>query len=93
LGGISYVIDKVTLTGAVYHVNVHVNLRSGAAGQDADPTMLVTRAMLALSKRTDLYLTAAHARGRHGQLVGLSRDDPGSATTQTGITAGIQHRF
>jgi hypothetical protein len=25
--------------------------------------------------------------------VGLSRDDPGFASTQTGITTGIQHRF
>ena len=55
--------------------------------------MLVARAMYALSKRTDLYLVAAHAKADHGQLVGLSRDDPGYASTQTGITAGIQHRF
>jgi predicted porin len=55
--------------------------------------MYVARAMYALSKRTDLYLSAAHATGKHGQLVGISRDDPGFGTSQTGITAGIQHRF
>lgn len=86
-GGVSYVINKVTLTGAVYHVNV----RNVAA--DADPTMVVARTLYALSKRTDLYLAAAHVRGSHGQLVGLSRDDAGFGTTQSGVTAGIQHRF
>jgi predicted porin len=88
-GGITYVVDKVTLTGAVYHINT----RNLPAAVDADPTMIVARAMYALSKRTDLYLVAAHANGEHGQLVGLSRDDPGTGTTQTGVTAGIQHRF
>lgn len=88
-GGLSYGFDNVTLTGAVYHVNV----KNVAANTDADPTMLVARALYALSKRTDLYLAAAHVRGEHGQLVGLSRDDPGFGTTQSGITAGIQHRF
>lgn len=88
-GGVTRVLDKVTLTGAVYHIDTD----SLPAGQDADPTMIVARAMLALSKRTDLYLAAAHARGAHGQAVGLSRDDAGYAATQTGITAGIQHRF
>jgi predicted porin len=88
-GGISYYTGPVTLTGAVYHVNV----KNVPAGADADPTMYVARAMYALSKRTDLYLSAAHATGKHGQLVGISRDDPGFGTSQTGITAGIQHRF
>jgi len=87
--GVTDVIGKVTLTGAVYHVNT----RNLAAAKDADPTMLVARAMYALSKRTDLYLVGAHARADHGQLVGLSRDDAGTGTTQSGVTAGIQHRF
>jgi predicted porin len=88
-GGITRVVDNVTLTGAVYHVNTQ-GLPSGA---DANPTMFVARAMLALSKRTVLYLSAAHARADDGQLVGLSRDDPGFGSTQSGVTAGIQHRF
>jgi predicted porin len=87
--GITDVIGKVTLTGAVYHINT----RNLPTAKDADPTMLVARAMYALSKRTDLYLVAAHARADHGQLVGLSRDDAGTGTTQSGVTAGIQHRF
>jgi predicted porin len=88
-GGISHYVNNITLTGAVYHVNV----KNVAAGKDADPTMVVARGMLALSKRTDLYLSAAHVSGKNGQLVGLSRDDAGFGTSQTGITAGIQHRF
>jgi predicted porin len=87
--GLTHVAGPVTLTGAVYHINT----RNLATAKDADPTMIVARAMYALSKRTDLYLSAAHAKADHGQLVGLSRDDPGSADTQTGVTAGIQHRF
>jgi predicted porin len=70
-----------------------VNVKNVAAGTDADPTMLVARAMYALSKRTDLYLVGGHVKGKHGQLVGLSRDDAGYGTTQNGVTAGIQHRF
>ena len=88
-GGLTRVIDKVTLTGAVYHIDT----RKLPAAQDADPTMFVVRGMYALSKRTVLYLSAAHAKADHGQPVGLSRDDPGFASTQTGVTAGIQHRF
>jgi predicted porin len=87
--GVSYNPNAWTLTGAVYHVNT----KNLAADKDADPTMLVVRAMYALSKRTDLYVAAAHANADHGQLVGLSRDDPGFASNQTGVTAGIQHRF
>lgn len=88
-GGIIRTDGPLTLTGAVYHINT----KQLPAGQDADPTMLVARAMYALSKRSVLYLSAAHAKAKHGQAVGLSRDDPGFGDTQTGITAGIQHRF
>jgi predicted porin len=88
-GGITYNVQAWTLTGAVYHVNT----KNVATDKDADPTMLVARAMYALSKRTDLYMVAAHAKADHGQLAGLSRDDPGFGTTQNGFTAGIQHRF
>lgn len=89
-GGVSYSIKPaITLTGAVYHVNV----KNVAAGQDADPTMYVLRSLYALSKRTDLYAAAAYAKAKNGKLVSLSRDDAGFASTQAGITAGIQHRF
>lgn len=88
-GGVSYYTGPLTFTGAVYHVNV----KNVAAGKDADPTMYVGRMLYALSKRTDLYVSAAHVKGKNGQLVGLSRDDAGFGTSQTGVTTGIQHRF
>jgi predicted porin len=89
-GGITYLVKPaVTLTAAVYHINT----KNLASAVDADPTLYVLRGMYALSKRTDLYLTGGYARADHGQLVGLSRDDPGFRDTQAGITAGIQHRF
>ena len=89
-GGVSYLITPaVTLTGAVYHVDV----KNVAVNTDADPTMFVARTLYALSKRTDLYVAAAYAKASNGKLAGLSRDDPGFANTQAGLTAGIQHRF
>ena len=89
-GGVSYLITPaVTLTGAVYYTDV----KNVAASQDADPIMYVARTLYGLSKRTDLYLAGAYAKAKNGKLVGLSRDDPGFATTQAGVTAGIQHRF
>ena len=88
--GASYLVQPaVTLTGAVYYVNV----KNVAAGQDADPIMYVARSLIALSKRTDLYVAAAYAKAKNDKLVSLSRDDPGFGSTQTGLTAGIQHRF
>jgi predicted porin len=89
-GGVSYLIaPAITLTGAVYKVNV----KNVAAGTDADPVMYVARGLYALSKRTDLYVAAAYAKAANGKLVGLSRDDAGFGTTQAGLTGGIQHRF
>jgi predicted porin len=89
IGTVYQLQPALTLTGAVYHVNV----KNVAEGADADPSMYVLRAMYALSKRTDLYLVGAHATARNSQLVSLSRDDAGFASSQSGITAGIQHRF
>jgi predicted porin len=88
--GVNYLIaPAVTLTGAVYYVDV----KNVAAGQDADPVMYVARAKYALSKRTDLYLSGAYSRAKNGKLTGLSRDDAGFGSTQAGLMAGIQHRF
>ncbi|KQQ33839.1 porin [Duganella sp. Leaf126] len=89
-GGVAYKANEVTtLTGAVYHIDV----KNVAAGRDADPTMYVARYRYALSKRTDLHVSAAYAKAKNGQLTGLSRDDAGYASTQRGLTVGMQHRF
>ena len=87
--GATYLVYPWTLTGAVYHVNT----KNLPTAKDADPTMYVARAMYSLSKQVWLYAAVAHASADHGQLVGLSRDDPGFGTTQTGVTTGIQYRF
>ncbi|MFZ3287641.1 MAG: porin [Telluria sp.] len=88
--GVAYkAMPALTLTGAVYYQDI----RNVAAGADADPVMLVVRARYALSKRTDVYTTFGHVKGSHGKLVGLSRDEAGFDTEQTGLTVGIQHRF
>lgn len=88
--GLAYKLTPaVTLIGAAYYQDI----RNLAPGADADPLMLVVRAKYAMSKRTDLYSTLGRVRGRHDKLVGLSRDEAGFGDTQTGIAAGIQHRF
>jgi predicted porin len=89
-GGANYLVTPVlTATGAVYYQDV----KNVPRGTDADPVMVVGRLRYALSKRTDLYLTGAYARARHGQLVSLARDEAGFGTTQRSVLAGIQHRF
>jgi predicted porin len=89
-GGASYkVTPVVTLIGAIYYQNI----KNVASGKDADPIMYSVRGKYALSKRTDLYLSAAYAKAKNSQLVGLSRDDLAYGSSQTGVIAGIQHRF
>ncbi len=89
-GGVNYrATPALTVSGALYYQDV----RKVAAGADADPVMYVARAKYALSKRTDLYATVGHTKGRNGKLVGLSRDDAGFGGEQSGVVAGIQHRF
>ena len=88
--GMSYLITPaVTLTGAVYYQDV----KNVPTNVQADPVMYVGRVRYALSKRTDLYLTAAYAKAKNGQVVSLSRDDVGYGNNQRGIVTGIQHRF
>jgi predicted porin len=88
--GVAYKgIPNTTLTGAVYRINV----KNVLAGKDADPTLYVARYRYALSKRTDVYVAAAYAKSKNGQLTGLSRDDAGFDTNQRGVVTGIQHRF
>ncbi len=88
--GLAYkVTPQVTLTGALYFQDI----RNVAPNTDADPRMLVLRAKYAMSPRTDLYTTLGRVNGKHGKAVGLSRDDVAFGTNQTGLIAGIQHRF
>ncbi|MES2740460.1 MAG: porin [Pseudomonadota bacterium] len=88
--GLSYKsTEAITLTGAVYYVDV----KNVAANTDADPIMYVARLRYALSKRTDVYLTGGYTKTKHNQLISLSRDDAGFGDAQHGVMAGMQHRF
>ncbi|MFZ1180660.1 MAG: porin [Herbaspirillum sp.] len=87
-GGGSYQFTPaLTFIGAVYYQN-QKNLPV-----DADPVMYSLRLKYALSKRTDLYASAAYAKAKNGKTVGLSRDDAGYDDSQRGLTLGMQHRF
>ncbi|MES2260727.1 MAG: porin [Pseudomonadota bacterium] len=89
-GGVAWKPEaNTTITGAIYKIDV----RNVAAGKDADPVLYVARYRYALSKRTDVYVAAAYAKAKNGQLTGLSRDDAGFADTQRGVITGMQHRF
>ena len=95
-GGVNYrITPAVELTGAIYYQDV----KNVPSGTDADPTMYVFRTKYFLSKRTFLYATAAYAKAKNGQLVGLTRDSSadggvsGFSDTQTGLIVGVQHRF
>ena len=85
------------LTAVLYYVDVKTGVTP--ADTAADPRMLVLRAKYALTKRTSVYATAAHAKARGGVPVGVSRDNnedggvTGTADNQTGLVVGIQHRF
>jgi predicted porin len=91
------ITPTLDLTGVLYYVNV----KTGVIPRDsaADPKMLVLRLKYTLSKRTNLYATAAHAKANGGVPVGVSRDNnedggvTGFSDHQTGVLVGIQHRF
>jgi predicted porin len=86
VGGQYDVTPFFSLFAAVYHQDIK-------DASDADPTLFSLRAQYALSKRTVLYMAGGYAMARHDNAVSLSRDLTGAADTQTGVTAGIQHRF
>jgi predicted porin len=89
-GGASYQVTPTsTIIGALYYQD----LKNLPDGTDADPRMISLRYKYALSKRTDLYTSVARANAKNGKLVGISRDDAGFDSSQTGITLGMQHRF
>ncbi len=86
-GGASYDFTPAfTLYGAVYKQNIK-------GGNNADPILFSLRGQYALSKRTLAYLSVGYADARNGQNVSVSRDLVGFANNQTGVMAGLQHRF
>ena len=88
--GVSYqATPALTLAAAYYRQGIRSsNTPAGVGG----PSLVSLRARYGLSKRTDLYAMLGFADAKAG-VVGLSRDDVAFGSSQTGVAAGIQHRF
>ncbi|RKE34705.1 putative porin [Paraburkholderia sp. BL23I1N1] len=86
-------------TGAQYRVTPALQLTAAAYYQDvhassADPWMGVLNADYSLSKRTDLYATAAFARNKSGSALGVNGYGTVAAGyNQTGFTVGMRQKF
>lgn len=86
-------------TGAQYRVTPALQLTAAAYYQDvhassADPWMAVLNADYSLSKRTDVYATAAFARNRNGSALGVNGYGTVAAGyDQTGVTLGMRQKF
>jgi predicted porin len=89
VGGSFVAMPALTLTAAYYQQDIREGKLLG--GVD-DPSLAVLRARYALSKRTELYTSLGYATAETGP-VSVSRDDAAFGSNQTGVTAGIQHRF
>ncbi len=86
--GINWLATPVlTVTAALYRQDILETVH------DADPVMAVARLRYALSRRTDLYATAAYAKARDANVVALARDEPGFGSLQRSVLIGMQHRF
>lgn len=82
---------SLTLSGAIYHVN----MRNDPKGNNANPTMYVALLKYGMSPRTDLYLTGAYANVKNSQPVGVANyaNSYSESGTQVGFNMGVQHRF
>lgn len=86
--GASYQLNpSLLLSGAYYH--------TARKDSEQDPSSIVLSASYAFSRRTDVYLTLAHARNRSGSNLGLNGFGSSIAAgeNQTGAIAGVRHRF
>ncbi|RKF49198.1 porin [Paraburkholderia fungorum] len=86
-------------TGAQYRVTPALQLTAAAYYQDvhassADPWIAVLNADYSLSKRTDVYASAAFARNRSGSALGVNGYGTVAAGyNQTGVTLGMRQKF
>ncbi|MWL89681.1 porin [Cupriavidus sp. SW-Y-13] len=75
-----------SLTGGAFYTNNRNNAQ--------DPWLFIALADYALSKRTDIYFTAAYARNRSGSTLAVGSGNtvqPGQ--NQTGVLLGMRHKF
>jgi predicted porin len=92
-GGMTYDINSaLKLTAALYHHDIK--------NTKADPSAFVLNADYFLSKRTDVYLSLAHAKNKRdgavASAVGVTAgagQSPAAGTNQSGLVVGIRHRF
>lgn len=89
--------ERISLNAGYYDVRDRV-----AGGGTNDVQMLAVGTVYALSKRTEFYIDAAHARRSAGATAPFTlydryrsdaRTPSESATDQTALNIGIQHRF
>lgn len=86
--GASYQLNPaLLLSGAYYH--------TARKDSEQDPSSIVLSASYAFSRRTDVYLTLAHARNKSGSNLGLNgfATNIAAGENQTGAIAGVRHRF
>lgn len=88
--GVSYQASAPLALNLGYYQN-SIKTRNGV-GDQATPRQLSAQAIYALSKRTDLYAAASHARKAGLNFAALATLAPG-AQSQSGIAMGIRHRF
>lgn len=86
--GVGYQVTKQLNLGAHYYHAKQSGSASGAFNGKAN--FLVMAADYAFSKRTDAYFAVDHTKVSGG--AGMALDSNG-ATSRTGITTGIRHRF
>lgn len=86
--GVNYrATGTLTLSAAYYQQNIKTGL-----GNPADPKQLTLQAIYALSKRTDLYASLAHAKNAGVNFAATSTLGA-NANSQSGAAMGIRHRF
>ncbi|WP_454728090.1 MULTISPECIES: porin [Cupriavidus] len=95
--GLGYQLTPAfSLTGAAYYQDFK--------GTKADPWSFVARAVYALSKRTDAYLSVGYTKNKDGSNLGLTAGGTGAiqgsgfgtvsdSENQFGAVVGIRHRF
>jgi predicted porin len=86
--GASYQLaPALVLSGSYYH--------TARKDSSQDPSSLVLAADYSLSKRTDVYVTVANAHNKAGSNLGLNGFGTSivAGENQTGVVAGVRHRF
>ncbi|SAL82443.1 porin [Caballeronia terrestris] len=86
LGAQYRVTPALQLTAVGYYQDVHAS--------NTDPWMAVLSAEYSLSKRTDVYATAAYTRNKNGSALGVNGyGTVAPGYNQTGVVVGMRQKF